>query len=341
MHRGFTRVPTLLGTIGYRAAGEEEASIAMLQEFIPNQGNAWEVTIEELGRYFERVTVLPAPEVAREQAQAWAASADAAPPPEHVIESIRTYMAMAEVLGRRTGELHVHTASAGPDERAFVPEPYTAADLKATADTMRQHAESQLRMLDAALPRLDERRRDLARHVLAGREELLQQFDELMQLEGDATRIRCHGDYHLGQVLVTEGDVIILDFEGEPARPLAERRAKTSPLRDVAGMLRSFGYAALTGLGAATTTRPEDVERLAPWADLWETWVSAAFLRAYLAATGGASFLPSRADDRDMLLQAFVLDKALYELGYELNNRPDWVHIPLTGLLRLCSRLHA
>jgi maltose alpha-D-glucosyltransferase/alpha-amylase len=161
-----------------------------------------------------------------------------------------------------------------------------------------------------------------------------------MEIRSPGARIRCHGDYHLGQVLVTEGDIVIIDFEGEPARPIAERRAKNSPLRDVAGMLRSFSYAALAGLGAATKTRPEDVERLAPWADLWEVWVGAVFLRAYLLATRGAGFLPSESDDVDALLQGFVVDKALYELGYELNNRPDWVHIPLAGLLRLRTPLH-
>jgi maltose alpha-D-glucosyltransferase/alpha-amylase len=129
--------------------------------------------------------------------------------------------------------------------------------------------------------------------------------------------------------------VVILDFEGEPARPLAERRTKSTPLRDVGGMLRSFSYAALTGLGAATQTRPEDIQRLAPWADVWETWVGATFVRAYRAATRNAAFLPSDADEFDMLLHAFTLDKAMYELGYELNNRPDWIQIPLTGLLRL------
>jgi maltose alpha-D-glucosyltransferase/alpha-amylase len=134
---------------------------------------------------------------------------------------------------------------------------------------------------------------------------------------------------------------MILDFEGEPARPLAERRSKFSPLRDVAGMLRSFSYAALTGLGAATLTRPEDVERLAPWADLWETWAAATYIRAYLEATRAAAFLPSRPEDRDALLLAFIVDKALYELGYELNNRPECVHIPLAGLLTLRSPLHA
>jgi maltose alpha-D-glucosyltransferase/alpha-amylase len=203
---------------------------------------------------------------------------------------------------------------------------------------MRRHGDEQLRLLDRSLSRLEERRAELAAEVLGYRADLLAGFDRLAALEAAAGRIRCHGDYHLGQVLVTEADVVILDFEGEPARPLAERRAKCSPLRDVAGMLRSFSYAALTGLNAATARRPEDLDRLAPWADLWETWVNATFMRAYLAAAGSAPFLPSRTEDVDVLLQAFVLDKALYELGYELNNRPDWVHIPLTGLLRILGK---
>ena len=339
--RGFTRVPPLRGTIAYSAPGQEESSLAMLQEFVPNQGNGWEVTIAELGRYFERVTGLPEPDVARRQAQDWI-NQRRAEPPDHVVEAVTGYLALADVLGRRTGELHLNLASAGPHEAAFVPEPLTPADVKTMAETMRRHAHEQLKTLEAALPRLDDRRRDLAREVLAHRDELIHEFDDLEQLRtSGAVRIRCHGDYHLGQILVTEGDVVILDFEGEPARPLAERRSKSSPLRDVAGMLRSFSYAALTGLGAATVVRPEDLERLTPWADLWETWVSAAFLRAYLAVTRERPFVPSHPDDVDVLLQTLVLDKALYELGYELNNRPDWVHIPLTGLLRLRSRLHA
>jgi maltose alpha-D-glucosyltransferase/alpha-amylase len=206
---------------------------------------------------------------------------------------------------------------------------------------MLRDAERHLTLLEASMHLLDERKRPLAQEVLDRRTELLRQFGELRDLHGAGARIRCHGDYHLGQVLVSEGDVVIIDFEGEPARPLAERRSKCSPLRDVAGMLRSFSYAALTGLGAATQTRPEDYDRLVRWAELWEAWVSAAFLRAYFAAVQGGGFLPQHPDDLDLLLQAFVLDKALYELGYELNNRPDWVHIPLTGILRLRSSLHA
>ena len=140
-------------------------------------------------------------------------------------------------------------------------------------------------------------------------------------------------------MLIAEADLIILDFEGEPARPLEERRQKCSPLRDVAGMVRSFSYAALTALGATTQTRPEDLERLTPWARLWEAEVTATFLRAYVAAERAKS--SAKGGDFETLLRAFIVDKALYELAYELNNRPDWVHIPLTGLLNLQTLHHA
>jgi maltose alpha-D-glucosyltransferase/alpha-amylase len=338
--RGFTRVPPLVGTISYARGGEEPGSLLMLQEFVRNEGNGWQVTIDELGRYFDRRIGRPAPTATREDANTWMAQPDADPPVE-VRDAIGTYLNTADVLGRRTGELHVHLASGLPGDVAFAPEPFTSADLKGMADTMRRRAEAQLALLERSLDRLDDSKRLLAQAVLDGRDELLGRFDDLRDIRPSGGRIRCHGDYHLGQVLVSESDVIILDFEGEPAKPLAERRSKCSPMRDVAGMLRSFGYAALTGLTAAAAARPDEHERLAPWADLWETWVSAAFVRAYLAAAQGAPFVPSSGEDLDLLLQAHVLDKAFYELAYELNNRPDWVHIPLTGLMKLRSPLHA
>jgi maltose alpha-D-glucosyltransferase/alpha-amylase len=336
--RGFDRIPPLLDSLTYHHDGGV-SSMAMLQPFIPNQGNAWQVTVETMGRYFEGASLGAAHEAEGSEARAWIASPDAQPP-AHVLEEIGTYLSTAGVLGRRTGELHVALASDAQDP-AFAPEFYTAEELKGTSSAMRAHAEEQLRFLEAALPSLDDRRQGLARELLAARDSLLHRFDALRDIRSRVRRIRCHGDYHLGQVLVTEGDVVILDFEGEPARPVGERRAKTSPLRDIAGMLRSFSYAALTGLDAVTQTRPDDIERLAPWAAAWETWVSAGFLRAYFAATRHADLLPSDSDDLEVLLSAFTVDKALYELGYELNNRPDWVHVPLTGLLRLRSLLHA
>ena len=144
-----------------------------------------------------------------------------------------------------------------------------------------------------------------------------------------------HGDYHLGQVLWAEGDFYLLDFEGEPARTLPHRRQKQSPLKDVAGMLRSFNYAAYASLFGQAATRPADFGRLEPWAHIWQTWASAAFLRGYFETAGEASFLPADFAQRDALLRLFMLDKALYELNYELNNRPDWVRIPLWGIFDL------
>jgi maltose alpha-D-glucosyltransferase/alpha-amylase len=337
--QGFTRVPPLVGTITYIRPTEEPASMAMVQEFVRNQGSGWQVTIDEIGRYLERAAAKPSPAWSPDEASAWIRSE--APLPENVVDDIGAYLSTAEVIGRRTGELHVQLASVPPDNAAFAPEPFTAADVRALADSMAVHAQENLALLEASLNRFDERKRAFAREVLERRQELIRHFDDLRHLPGGAARIRCHGDYHLGQVLVTEGDVVIIDFEGEPARPLNSRRVKCSPLRDVAGMLRSFSYAALTGLGAATVTRPEDYDRLAPWADFWETWAGSVFLRAYLTAVRDAAILPANVDDLDLLLQGFILDKALYELGYELNNRPDWVHIPLSGILRLRSPLHA
>ncbi|MGH9347303.1 MAG: maltose alpha-D-glucosyltransferase [Vicinamibacterales bacterium] len=339
MDRRFTRVPPLVGTIDYSRDGDEPASLAMLQKLVRNEGNGWQVTMDELGRYFERCAGLSVPTLTLDDAQGWLESSG--DPPHEVRDAVGTYLATAEVLGRRTGELHVELGSAPPEDEAFAPEPFTPDDLLEAAAAMQQHALQQLDLLQQSLDRLDVRKRVLAQHVLDHQEDLLRQFEELREVRDLPVRIRCHGDYHLGQVLVSEGDVVILDFEGEPARPLAERRRKSSPLRDVAGMGRSFSYAALTALGAATQTRSEDYERFAPWAEVWEMWVSAAFLRAYLAAVDGAAFMPSRREDLDLLLHTFMLDKTLYELAYELNNRPDWVHIPLTGLLRLRSPLHA
>jgi maltose alpha-D-glucosyltransferase/alpha-amylase len=335
--REFTRVPPLGGSLSYLRHGEEPMLVAMLQLYIYNQGNGWQVTVEELGRYFERAATLPPLRAADDSVDA-AASGERRVPPPDVAEALGAYLTLAEVLGRRTGELHVRLADAAGDE-AFAPEPCTPLDLGNEASAMRRHADDKLALLEKSIERLDERRRELARNLLMRREEVLRPFDDMEQVASGGCRIRCHGDYHLGQVLVTEGDIMIIDFEGEPSRPLAERRAPSSPLRDVAGMLRSLSYAVLTALGAATLTRPEDIERLAPWAQLWETWVGRTYLQAYVAATKHATFLPVDGESFDAMLTAFLHDKALYELGYELNHRPDWVHIPLAGLLRMRTPL--
>src|SRR5262249_39029246 len=184
---------------------------------------------------------------------------------------------------------------------------------------------------------LPETLRAQACRVLGEGPNLLDRLGRLPDAPIDAAKIRCHGDYHLGQVLRTEGDLVILDFEGEPARTIEQRRAKQSPLKDVAAMLRSFSYAASAGLFAFARYRPDEMERLLPWAELWHRWTSAAFLKEYRATAGAAVFLPADPDQFSTLLEFFTLDKAFYEVVYELNNRPDWVCIPLRGILSLCS----
>jgi maltose alpha-D-glucosyltransferase/alpha-amylase len=176
---------------------------------------------------------------------------------------------------------------------------------------------------------------EVAASVLSHRRQILDHFAAISGEFPQMQRIRIHGDYHLGQVLRVKTDFVILDFEGEPARPLAVRRSKQSPLRDVAGMLRSFGYAAYASLLNYSARHPEGVTRLEPWAQLWERSAAAEFLRAYRETAQGADFLPPRNTDFHKLLNIFLLDKALYEVRYELNSRPLWIRIPLMGIMSL------
>jgi maltose alpha-D-glucosyltransferase/alpha-amylase len=204
---------------------------------------------------------------------------------------------------------------------------------------MRGRAEQAIALLEQRASSLNEATRPLADAVLADRERLLARFDGIRDARAPGARIRVHGDYHLGQVLRTEEDFIVLDFEGEPARPLAERRAKESPLKDVAGMVRSYSYAAYASLFAFTVHAPDDFPTLEPWAEAWAYWAADAFLGGYQAAAEAgaapeAAWLPA-GDDFRRVLQAFVLEKAFYELAYELNSRPDWVRIPLAGLAKM------
>jgi maltose alpha-D-glucosyltransferase/alpha-amylase len=211
----------------------------------------------------------------------------------------------------------------------------TAVDVQNLSDEIRKEAARVLDLLKDSVAGLADEFVDLAGLVLGRRTRILDSFSLRADDGTLGQRTRIHGDYHLGQVLQVKTDYMILDFEGEPARPLAERRAKFSPMKDVAGMVRSLGYAAYSGLIAHTARRPEDWKSLEPWARLWERSTAAEFLRAYRDTVQNAPFLPSSEDGFRRLLAVFLLDKALYELSYELNNRPAWVRIPLIGILSL------
>src|SRR4051794_36567968 len=330
----FTRIPRTAGAIEYRHRGAPPSTLAILQSLVPNQGTGWEHALHELSHYYEESARPPSPEELLAHGDAaYDGLGDGEIPPA-VPKLVGPFLRSAATLGRRTAELHRALAS-DPDDKDFAPEPLTGADLSSVRADIRDQFARTLDALRENLDRLGEADRRQAERVLAEAPGLLAQVDALPALKPEATKIRCHGDYHLGQVLRSDDDFIILDFEGEPARSLEERRKKQSPLRDVVGMLRSFDYAAAAALFAHTKARPEDRERLAPWAKLWQVWTSIAFLKEYRAAAGAAPFLPSDPGAFRALLRAFTLEKALYELLYELNNRPDWVQIPLRGVVSL------
>jgi maltose alpha-D-glucosyltransferase/alpha-amylase len=249
-----------------------------------------------------------------------------------IIEGV--HLETVRLLGERTAEMHIALAhdTESPD---FAPEPFSLQHQRSIFQSIRSETKQTLALLTRCRSVLEEDPRSLADKVLLRAEELGACHDYLLRDPIDAKKIRIHGDYHLGQLLFTGKDFVILDFEGEPARPIGERRLKRSALIDVAGMLRSFNYAAHHGLLESRTIRPVDQTILEAYADLWSTRASQVFLKAYLEKAGSAVFVPQHQDDLRLLLKSFLILKALYELRYELNNRPKWVAIPLRGILRL------
>jgi maltose alpha-D-glucosyltransferase/alpha-amylase len=350
---GLTCVPRVAGAVAYRPkegdgknnvtfpGSGQTMTVGIMHEVVPNEGDAWSYTLDELGRYVERVasemrrvetgSAVPRYESLFELAQR--------SPPELIIEMIGGYLPSAELLGQRTAEMHAALAS-GEDD-AFAPERFSKLYQRSLYQSMRGQARRGFALLRKHLSDLPETVRSTAQHVAKMEDKALGRLHQLLERDITAMRIRCHGDYHLGQVLFTGNDFVIIDFEGEPQRPVSERRIKTSPLRDVAGMIRSFHYATYAAQqreAPAAVLQGEPADQVRDWLRAWYTWSAAAFLRAYTTAAAGASFLPDDLDNLGMLLDAYLLEKAIYELGYELNNRPDWVRIPLEGILHLLQQ---
>ena len=332
----FDGIPPFAGVIEYAPSeGEPFTSSRCFRAWSGKllQGDGWTLTLEELSRYYENSATVAWPEggnaaltdlmdLAQEE------------PSQLAREHVGISLDSAAMLGKRTAQLHLALASASGDP-AFSPETMTAVDVQNLSDEIRKEAARVLDLLKDSVAGLADEFVDLAGLVLGRRTRILDSFSLRADDGTLGQRIRIHGDYHLGQVLQVKTDYMILDFEGEPARSLAERRGKFSPMKDVAGMVRSLGYAAYSGLIAHTARRPEDWKSLEPWARLWERSTGAEFLRAYRNTVQDAPFLPSSEDGFRRLLAVFLLDKALYELSYELNNRPAWVRIPLIGILSL------
>jgi maltose alpha-D-glucosyltransferase/alpha-amylase len=319
----FRNTPRLAGALEYRPDSSEPMTLAMAQAYTPNSGDAWTFTLDAIGRYFERVT---SDTGAAEKVKARTTDADFAR------DVLGTYLPNAQLLGQRTAEMHLALASRD-DIAAFAPEPFTPHYQR----SIYQSTRTQIVQTLALLRRRAKENPD-AQELLKHEADLQQRIRAILNIKIGGQRIRTHGDYHLGQVLYTGNDFVIIDFEGEPLRPLSERRIKRSALRDVAGMLRSFHYAPYAvffGRTAGGVIRAEDAALLEAGAVFWHQWISAAFLSAYLERSSGARHLPSSREEINVLLNAHLLEKALYEIVYELNNRPEWVRIPLRGVVDL------
>ena len=304
--------------------------MALAQTFIPNQGNAWEYTLSQLSHYFASVSAPVRNNISSE------------PPATEMPNSLPTptdrffgFFDAAGLLGRRTGELHMVLGQPSRDP-AFAPETCSSSYVQSRVQALQHSATRALTLLRSRLSALSETDREQASLVLEQKPIILDRLGSLNQATLTALRIRCHGDYHLGQVLYTGKDFVIIDYEGEPARPLAERRTKHLPIVDLAGMIRSFHYAAHVALRQRDDHQPIErgTQNLVPLAEEWYQSARAAFLRGYRAIAGKAPFSPQSQQEFNLLLDVHLLDKAVYELTYELNNRPDWVALPLNGLLQ-------
>ena len=327
----FTRIAPFLGDVTLNSEIGEPTTFAMLQGLVENEGDGWQWTLDELSHYYDDVASLP-------------------PPPDLGVprsirmgedslarERIGPYLDASALLGRRTAEMHLALATPS-DNPAFSAEPFTTEDLTADASRIETQLSLSLAALKSSVSQLTGVGADSAVLVLSRHDDLFSRARAIASASPAdfGKRIRIHGDYHLGQVLRTRGDYTILDFEGEPARTLAQRRAKQSPLKDVAGMLRSFSYAAYAALNDSAQSRPDEAKKLELWAGLWHNAVSIEFLRAYRIAIEATNpYLIPQPAQAQLLLNGYLLEKALYELLYELDNRQAWVRIPLAGILTL------
>ncbi|TVR96454.1 MAG: maltose alpha-D-glucosyltransferase [Rhodospirillales bacterium] len=314
---GYANAPATLASVELTAEDGTPTALAIMHAFLRNQGDGWEFTRDYLNRFLQDIEVIPDEQrVAEEEAQ-------------HAL-----YRTLATTLGTRIGELHLALA-VDTDDPAFRTEPADEHDFQAWGDLVREQADKAKKALERS------RAGTLPEPVLAQVEALLERWADveaaiarLQPTDLDVHKSRFHGDLHLGQVVVVREDFYVLDFEGEPVRPLAERRAKHSPMRDVAGMIRSFDYAGWSVVLDRSLAAPvsEDLEQAVA---RWQAMADARFLDAYRATVAGCRTIPADDGDFQQLLDLFQLEKALYEVCYEAANRPDWLKIPLHGVLRL------
>ncbi len=332
----FPHTAPLVGVLEYRKGRSEPYTLGVLQKYVRNEGDAWRFTLDELSRYFERVLARPPEkEVPVPLGNLLDLMIEDLPP--LALETIGPYIEHARLLGQRTAELHLALAC-DPDDPAFRPEPFSPFLQNSLFQSFRNLTGRVMRLLSTRCGDLPKELQAEAQKVMSAEAKIMKYFRRIKDQKITAAQIRCHGDFHLGQILYTGKDFVINDCEGEPARSVSARMLKRSPFKDVAGMLRSFNYASQSSLRELVkrgVVSPEKNETMKRWAAFWNRWVSAAYLKSYLTTSGKAVFIPQARRELEILLGMSMMEKAIYELGYELNNRPDWVKFPLEGINEL------
>jgi maltose alpha-D-glucosyltransferase/alpha-amylase len=314
---GFANTPALLGSVEL-LEGNQTNAIAIIHAFVENQGDGWTVTSAYLDRFVDEQRLLAASEHPGKS--------------EEQVPYLR-YMAQT---GKRAAEMHLALASSEAIAE-FTPEPTRPDDVWRWIDETMTRAE---RVFDALKQRRDafrEADRQLIDQVLNLRPTLRERLSELVPPDIDNLNIRHHGDFHLGQMLIVKDDIFIIDFEGEPRRPHSERRRKAPAARDVAGLVRSIDYSATAALERALKISPDEQGRLAAALAEWRDRATAAFLAAYREAMTHPHLWPADPKAAERMLNFFLIEKAFYEVEYELAHRPDWLRVPLTGMLRILS----
>ncbi len=328
----YPHITPFAGSIQYRRRGAGPMYVGLMQGFVPNEGEAWSYTLDNVGYYFERILANKDRFEQVPGIRFMDFGQGGALEKMFISELAGEFFCdMMRLLGERTAQMHLALASITEDTD-FEPESFSTLYQRSVYQSMRSLARQVFGLLEKNLSKMNRELKPLASEVSSQYSAVLSRFARMLGRKIRAMKIRIHGDYHLGQVLYTGKDFIIIDFEGEPAKPLSERRLKRSPLRDLAGMVRSFHYAAYAGLMGHGSVREEDAPVLEPWIEPWYNYVSNVFLEAYLDTIADAQFVPGKTEDFALLFEAFLLEKAVYELGYELNNRPDWTAIPLKGI---------
>lgn len=327
----FRHLPAFVGTIEWDTA-DGNIILGMVQEMVESNIDGWTFMLDRLKSYNEKI-------LAAARADELMLKFNASQPPYHFDElpvQVKELLEPAVVeritqLGIRTGELHLALASV-KDIPEFSPEPFSLHYQRSLFSSFQSQVRSAYQSLQKNIKKLPPEIQAEAEEVLGLKDKVLERFRSIYSKKFEVIKVRVHGDYHLGQTLFTGKDIVILDFEGEPGRSYSERRIKRNALKDVAGMIRSFHYAAYGNLFLNNNTRKEDLSKLMPFAEQWHKYMSDLYLQTYLKTVSGSKLVPGDIEDVKTLMDVYILEKAIYELNYELNNRPNWVTIPLRGI---------